>query len=392
MIPPRLARLTALLITAPLLAQSVATIHLRGGEASLSGEVESAGLESLTLSTGSVRRIIGWDWVRDVEGYPLDAAILERAETLWRARTRVQRGDYALAERSLENLSLEFGGLTGPTAAAIFEGLLRCRLNRAAYAQSIPVALCLSGAAPLGRTSWFTPSTPPREPLPDEVSDAMIWDPHLELCPLLPPLWVDTPATRALDRQPWPENPPRTAALSLLYRSSLNRELGLKTLFPETPSSDLGLRLVSDIVAAQAVDPALRRDARTALRARLTQEHPPWVISWCHAALGRSLILEPAAEDVLQGLADLLRVPALDPHANPNLTAFCLAHAAVTLHRLDDAPAAGALKQELLDLFPLHPVLNWEALAKIPSYTPLPLVTTPDPSAIPDNHPAGGPP
>jgi hypothetical protein len=88
----------------------------------------------VTVAQGDGQSVISWDRVRAVQSAShavIAAGFAERAEQLWRARTRVERGDFASAEPLLDALASGGAeGFTGPSAALVHESLLRCRLHR----------------------------------------------------------------------------------------------------------------------------------------------------------------------------------------------------------------------------------------------------------------------
>src|SRR5207248_1943375 len=84
-------------------------------------------------------QFIGWDRVQRVEGEHAAEAdgLAELADRTWRARSRIERGDFASAEPLFEQLFASMTGHDGPTAAIASEGLLRCRLARGAQAGAV---------------------------------------------------------------------------------------------------------------------------------------------------------------------------------------------------------------------------------------------------------------
>lgn len=351
------------LITAAAAAQD-STVSLRGGEPSLTGVLQQADADALVLNAGAVRWRIGWNRVAAVRGNDLDPALLDLADRSWRGCSRAERGDYLAAEPLLEALLDSYHGRTGPTAADVSLALLRCRLNRGAYVQAVPAMLVHAGAVSAGREGWFEPASR-REPRQDELPDAQVWDDALGLCPSLPPMWIDAPATQALARRDWPRHAGRAETLSALYAASLRFEAGLDPSLPARPAIDDGASLVFDVVAARTGDAATRAAARASLVMRSKKTPPEWVEVWCRAALGRSLVMEPDAESRLLGVAELLRVPALHERFNPYVSGLCLAEAAVALDRLGEPDAAASLRTELAERFPEHPALAWEVLERV---------------------------
>ncbi len=115
-------------------ARADVRVELRGGASTLeaaSASVEESGIR--LKGVGGIEQFARWDEVRAVTGSTVPAGIdagLQLGETLWRARTRVVRGDYEFAEpllrevwSSLRNPQCDLGYITA-------EGLLRCALAR----------------------------------------------------------------------------------------------------------------------------------------------------------------------------------------------------------------------------------------------------------------------
>lgn len=107
----------------------------------ISAIADSRGIEVRLASGGSA--LVGWDEVLSfesggVEARPelrgLDAsayaAELARGKDLWRARTRIERGDTALARPLLEKHWAALRAADGPAAVLCAEGLLECALGQ----------------------------------------------------------------------------------------------------------------------------------------------------------------------------------------------------------------------------------------------------------------------
>ncbi|GJQ30328.1 MAG: hypothetical protein HBSAPP03_22120 [Phycisphaerae bacterium] len=347
-------------------------LELRGNDPALVGELAKADEDAVVLTLRGEPRVIGWDRVRRVS--PDTAApreLLARGEQLWRARVRVEKGDYAGAEPLLDDLSLIYMGRTGPTAAAFALTLLECRLNRGAHAQAVVAMVAYAGAVGEGRDQWQEP-TSAREPRLGQLPAALVWDETWGLSPLTPPMWVDIPAVRAFAREAIPAAPGRATALASLYKASAAFECGELVVMPEARGSDPGLQLVFDIVAARTGEADVRREARGRLQGRIQSDTPAWLAGWCLAAIGRSLLVEADRDQRLLGVAELLAIPAVHERLNPGLTALCLAQAAVAMDDLGDTQGAQTLRNELTMKFPAHPIRGWNRLMQGPRRSSVP--------------------
>ena len=107
-------------------ADAQSTLTLRGRSASLPGQVSQVGPDGVVLAVvptagsapGSTEKVVSWDLVARVDGELATEALayLPMAENLWRARTRLERGDAVGAEPIFEQLYARYSGRRGPTA------------------------------------------------------------------------------------------------------------------------------------------------------------------------------------------------------------------------------------------------------------------------------------
>ncbi len=361
----------AQLAPAPSLPPS--SITLRSGEPSPAYEVRGLSDQGVKVRTATIpERIIAWDRVESIEG-PLAAeakAYLPLAETAWRARVRLERGDAAAAEVLYEDLFKASAGQSGPTAAAIAEGLLRCRLRRGAQAAAVGAYL-----------AWFEAAAPLQDYVhalnARDIPECPIFvDPATGLLPALPPIWINTPSTQAFARGDLLPKDPKTSQIVLstdspagqlatLYRRAALFEAGQS--LPELPDAlrhpqHPAVLLVAHIVLARTGDAQERPIARAALLAMLSPSTPAWQEAWIRVALGRSLLRESNTDDQLLALAQMLHLPARLSRINPYLTGLALAESAVAALRHNDTAGAVKLRQLLVDRFPAHPALDWEPI------------------------------
>lgn len=361
-----------------------AQVYLRGQETPLSAEVLNADVAGVFVSEGSAAggaaaaadakpkatKIVSWDRVREVKGtHGTEAArYAAMAEDLWRARTRIERGDFAAAEPLLEKTArgLQNQPLVGPSAAVLEEGLLRCRLHRGAQASAVFAFLRWRAVADSAQTtgtraSWMggTFDAPP------------VIDTQLSLSPALPPVFLDDAAVQAMATSTDWERIGGATELANLYRAAARYETGQD---PELGAgagvvggrSSEDVRLVADIVLARAGNDEQRAAARTSLISRLSvAEIEPWVEAWCRVGLGRSLIRESSVEDQRRGVLHLLHVPARLSRSSPYLASVALAEAAREIKKMGDAPGAASLKSELVQRYPRRSAASWAPLGEI---------------------------
>jgi hypothetical protein len=399
--------LACLALGAPAWAQT--TLHMRGGVPPPPGDITAVDAQGVTISLAgpaptppanatnkaaprppsSTTTVIAWDRVAGVEGELASAAapFMPAAERLWRARSRLDRGDVVGAEPIFEELFPAFAGKRGPTAAVAAGGLLRCRLGTGAQTAAVAPWLAYINALgendqPLLASADADPTAPPAI------------DPSTGLAPSLPPIWVSLPAVQSLARGPWPMNAggdvrPRAAILSAYYEQAARFESGLPIQVPTANvERDDAVALVREMVMSRIGDETQRGVARQALSARLKRRIMPWMEAWVRTALGRSMLLESSRDTQLLGVAELAELPARLERVNPYLTGIALAEAAVATAKLGDAAGATQLRNELSDRFPGHPALEWEPLrgwsstapTPIPNPAPAPPPASPDPS------------
>lgn len=343
------------------------TIILRAGAAPEVGVVASVDLAGVHLKDGDRARVIPWDRVARVEGAANQESepFLPVAHGLWRARIRIEKGDFDGAEPLLEPLIDRFSGISGPTAALFHASLMRCRMERGA------VALALIPWLRLVASENSTPDV--ATVLQSGTLGISLVDPSFGLAPDLPPVFLDLPSTRSLRETPWLKTSAaessgsrRADAMREMYLSALDFELtGQPRPFAAEGQTDAGLSLVRDVVNARTGSTEVRASARTALLERLKRPQPEWVRAWINAGVGRSLLLEQEPEMQLLGVGKLLEVAATASEGSLYLTGVCLAQSAAALAGLGDKDGAWRLKQELIRTYPGHPALEWDPVRKI---------------------------
>lgn len=364
---------------AVLASGAIGQVGMRSSAQPLSAEVVSVGSEGVTVAQGDGQSVISWDRVRAVQSASHSvaaASFAERAERLWRARTRVERGDFASAEPLLDALAAGGAdGLAGPSAAVVHESLLRCRLHRGSVTGAVWAwmdwrrARAATGAArTIGGSLDATP----------------IIDVGTGLVPTLPPMFVNDPATGVgVQSAEWARftaagtksepSDTRLKALAELYLAAARFDTGVPVQIAEVASADAGVQLVADVVLARAGNEAQRQAARAALESRLEGELDAstsgWIECWCRLALGRALLRE--ADDVSRrmGVIHLMHVPARFARLSPGMASMALADAAAGLNALGDAAGAQAVKAELLARYPRQPAANDARLRDIKSPT-----------------------
>jgi len=341
-------------------------------EFSLQGvRIDRSGIGEQVISWDRVKRV-GGEWAAKFEPFaPL-------ADKAWRARTRLERGDHALAEPLFEELAVELKGQSGPTSSLVAEGLLRCRLARGAQSAAVlPWLTWISIVSPassgnsLKKEQWIGGTC--------DASGMGAIDPDFLLPPSLPPVWVPGPALDSLlaskDWDTLTKLDGVPGQLATFYQQAAMFSAGTTSRSVDRASGEptsLGARLVFDMLRSWNGDADQREAARAALRARfesVDKKKPAsprrWVEAWCRFAIGRSMIDETDESTSLLGVIELLHVPARFEEDQPYLAGMALAHASLTLAKLGDTQGAQTLKAELASKFPRHPALEWDQVRKL---------------------------
>jgi hypothetical protein len=343
------------------IAQTESSLTLRGGATAPDGELTDCSIEGVVVAspvTGEV--IIGWDRVRAVTGEHADqaGAFLDVADQLWRAVSRLERGDIPASEPLLEGLFATYRNRSGPTAAAVSGGLLRCRLERGAHTLAVDAWLSwLHATARDDGPTWFDHAAGVDPVLP-------VADQETGLLPGLPPIWLDLPSVRVFGNAPPSVSQfgDREQALAELYRHAARAQRGAREPMPRLTNPDPAVRLVWDLVAAQSRNDPERATGRKAIEVRLRKEPVGWLDAWLRVGLGRSLLLEAEPVQRQRGVIELLRVHVTHQRDSAYLSGLALADAAVALAELGEEPGASRLRQELLDNFPGHPATGWDPI------------------------------
>ena len=370
-------------------AHAQSRVYLRGTAEPVVGRVQSLDRAGVTLKTTGAApagpgelRVISWDRVRVVataDGSPasIAPALSAFADGLFRARTRLERGDFDLAARVAERLYAQGETIEGPSGALLAECVLRVRLARGAHASAVSPWLRLLNVHAAARAAkpdlpvWTGGST----------SLSPVIDPATGLCPALPPIFSTLrgpAAVRTLADEAWSLAAPnapvteRVRDLAAWYKAAASHAAGVIAPLPAPASAgtvtDDGVQLVHELVLARAGSAAERERARTALQQRLatldTQDFTDdaegpaadtvvrarWAAGWCHAGLGLSLLREESPESRRRGVLELLHLPARFADELPQLTRIALAEAAEALRAQGQPGGAALLDDELRDL------------------------------------------
>jgi hypothetical protein len=374
MASPSPSRRIALIILTACLSGALAgaadaQVYLHGQSDPFDGEVQSLGPQGVVVRAGQGTKTISWDRIREVRGdHGAEAAkFAPLADQVWRARTRLERGDFASAEPLLDGLVDRARAEPGPTAVVVFEGLVRCRLKRGAQLPAV--------------WAWLDWIRARGGTLEKGVADAWIGaridgpaeiDEDTGLVTALPPVFLrDAGLDAGAASEEWARatssaDSETAADLAMLYRAAARFEAGLPPELRPVKSEATAVRLVGEIVRARVGDDGERKQARDALLTRLgTKDIEPWMECWCRVGIGRSLVREQDPELRRQGVIQMLHVPARFIRVSPQLAALALAESAVTLHEMGDEAGAASVKGELIDRFSRSAAAGWPRLREV---------------------------
>ncbi|MCA9285605.1 MAG: hypothetical protein KDA22_10335, partial [Phycisphaerales bacterium] len=290
-----LALASSLACAGPARAQEI-VVERRGGAPPIAGRLRSADEDALRLVTESgAEYALRWDVVRTVTP---STETLERllgpAESLWRARTRIERDDTELAEPILAELFEVYRGRTSETALVVTEGLLRCRVARGDAVGAIIPALEAARLRALGVATDAFASMPPA------------LDPTTLLCPQAPPVLPQGPALERLQHEleTWQPSEPSVAAMADLYRHAVevaaDGALEVHEDLPPLPAAAAnapsagsgvgwaGVRLLRQLLAAAA------GDAPSAANLRRLVGGGDWRAAWASFFIGAAAM--PSSE------------------------------------------------------------------------------------------------
>lgn len=328
-------------------------VQRRGGEPDLVGEVVSITAAGVTFRTGvgsAAVHELAWDEVRDIHAAnaPTDLDVmLKRAEDVWRARSRLQRGDAAMAELLFERLFETYRGESSETALIVAEGLLRCRLARYELPMAVLPAL---EVARLRRAGFLT-----------DRYDALgtVYDEATALCPAIPPAWIPSRATERvameLSRYEAADDEVVTFMAALYARSLDPNEQGDLG----QPSRDVlrhsGVRLLRDSVLATDENDTERTDARTRLLRDL-RNRPAWAEAWSRFAVGMSYIGADNPRHSERGAMHLSHLTARFSQVHPYLAGLALSELIDWTNARGEHESAASLQMELQRRYVFHPV------------------------------------
>ncbi|MEM7229933.1 MAG: hypothetical protein AAF432_14080 [Planctomycetota bacterium] len=349
-------RALAIMVTVGLLTTSSVAedvVVLRGGMKPIAGtliRVTDVGAE--IRSSQGATHVVRWDQVRDVltdRTEPDLPRLLDQADQIWRAKSRLERQDIRLAEPLFVRLFERYRGQTNETALVVAEGLLRCRIERGANDEAI--------------VPWLETVRIRRAGVVDDPYATLgaVLDTETMLCPRLAPYFVPTRSLVNARRELMNfdhRGDPYVRALAQRYVVAIDRVLQRDA----TPGvlmeqDDAALQLLDLLLELDADDAQQRADARDTVRVKLvTTPATSWQDAWYRLGLGRAMTQTTGVGRQQRGIVNLLYVPARHAADLPYLSGLALDWSAGALESIGDSVGAERVRAELDQRFPGHPV------------------------------------
>jgi hypothetical protein len=339
---------TAILVLA--LSAAGSEIVLRNGQV-VDAPIETVAYDGVSIG-GDAPRMLGWDLVYYAEGEGASdvAVYAEFSDTVWRAKSRLERGDFRLAGPLFEELFEQQArvGIEGPTGLMIAEGTLRCRVASGRHTDAIEawaVALDIRGTGQ--RQSG-------------ESAVAGLIDAETGLVPTLAPIWLDGSVDAKRLAAGGADAPGTAGPLIALYRASARRSVGgPEDELPRGEPGEHGERLVALMLRATGPDELARVTARERLLDVAEESAGSWQESWARTAIGRSLLMESEERLRDAGVLHLLHLPARFSRSQPHLAAVALAEVGREMHERGDSRLVELMRSELRRQYPEHEANAW---------------------------------
>src|SRR5690606_34921109 len=107
--------------------------------------------------------------------------------------------------------------------------------------------------------------------------------------------------------------------------------------------------------------------------------------AWCRIGLGRSLLTESDDGLVMDGVVQLMHLPARFGDEQPYLTGVALAESAAALSRLGDTSGSASVEALLQQSYAGHPALEWtEMMRRRPRGTSPAPASAPSQGSVPE--------
>jgi hypothetical protein len=333
------------------------TVELRGGSPAVDGEVAGATAAGVDLAQGSRRVTIPWSEVRTVRGDALPADVarwLAAGEALWRARLRVMRDDWPLADEPFARAHAAWAG--GPACVdALFAaaGLSESRLRAGKPDEAVaPAFEAIRLRRVLGAAAADGPGTAASDAM--RLVDERASDPAVPIPRLIPPMALAPEeaarARAALEAFVAPQDPDLERVVRA-WAAVVGDAAPAAIPAGQKLGADArnALSALEAVRASQSADPAERAGGLGAL-ARARRQMPAWFEPWARSAVGAALVRDADPVQRARGEVLLASVVATDAEGEPMLAARASALLSTPAPRdgsVTDSLAAGTSRPDL---------------------------------------------
>jgi hypothetical protein len=333
------------------------TVELRGGSPAVDGEVAGATAAGVDLAQGSRRVTIPWSEVRTVRGDALPADVarwLAAGEALWRARLRVMRDDWPLADEPFARAHAAWAG--GPACVdALFAaaGLSESRLRAGKPDEAVaPAFEAIRLRRVLGAAAADGPGTAASDAM--RLVDERASDPAVPIPRLIPPMALAPEeaarARAALEAFVAPQDPDLERVVRA-WAAVVGGAAPAAIPAGQKLGADArnALSALEAVRASQSADPAERAGGLGAL-ARARRQMPAWFEPWARSAAGAALVRDADPVQRARGEVLLASVVATDAEGEPMLAARASALLSTPAPRdgsVTDSLAAGTSRPDL---------------------------------------------
>lgn len=345
-------------LIAPLLVVCVGSFAAAGEVVLRSGAVVDAPVLSVGLDGvrvgGDAPRHFGWDVVYYATGEGAEQVheYEEWSTDVWRAKTRLSRGDLRLASELFEDLftRLQEESIAGPTGLVIAEGTLRCRVGQGRHSDAIEAWAASLRIRETGQRQS------------GESGAGGVIDPQTLLVPTLPPMWLEGSSEAAQVYETLGGDKPSEDANSLLelYRVCAALEVGLDPRsVARAERFGQGHLIVDTIIRSRSDDSQVRSAAHSQLLTLIEEQPGTWKEAWARMAIGRSYLMDNDPDVRGRGVLHMLHLPARFANSQPHLAALALAEAGRELHSQGDRDTVELIRSELRNRYASNPAVEW---------------------------------
>jgi len=313
--------------------KSLDIVHMRDSS-KISCSVVSWSKDGLRITQGAEEQqiVLPWHTVRLIESEEVGASFdlyLSRGELLWRAKSRLLRGDIALALPLFEEAFSQLQNAKGGDAHLAAEGLLRCQVAFGNIDQALLPWLLTLKHYEMNQPTPF----PSLAPIIDETS---------LLCPYLPPVWGNAFIKQTLSS--FSSNLPILHEITEVLRKGADAS----TLNFQGSQFLHNIYVLMDPVHPKYIESL--RDLET------NNEFPAWKVAWLTYASAVGLLKQEETQNA--ALLKFAEVASTFGTLNPWIAGSAMSILAEQLEAKGETKAAANVLAEMKRVFPNHPLLR----------------------------------